>query len=347
MYDKNAEIVNCTRVKGLLVLFIILYHSMIVFASKSWFRVPEHPSMVLGVIAQFLNSFHIYTFTFISGYIYYYIRNEEDRYNNITIFIVNKIKRLIIPYIFVTLVWVIPVYVYFFDVTSEDIIVKFLVADSPEQLWFLLMLFWVFIIYHVLSPYINLHYIIGTEMIFMLYFVGAVWDFTLDYFQIFKGMQFILFFHLGFCWRKFGEKWGNKIYQIPSIILVVGQVILFVLSVYIGRLNHNFIIKIMDLGVSSTLTHTYGSISCFIVFQKIVAQKCMKNNRFLTIVSKNGMCMYLFHQQIIYFVLAIVMNRIPSIVMVAITFVVTTGVSLVVSMILTRFRVTRLLVGEK
>ena len=41
------------------------------------------------------------------------------------------------------------------------------------------------------------------------------------------------------------------------------------------------------------------------------------------------------------------MNRIPSIVMVVITFVVTTGVSLVVSMILTRFRVTRLLVGEK
>lgn len=30
MYDKNAEIVNCTRVKGLLVLFIILYnHAMV------------------------------------------------------------------------------------------------------------------------------------------------------------------------------------------------------------------------------------------------------------------------------------------------------------------------------
>lgn len=345
MPTKSNELNNCTYVKGLLVISIVLYHSMLIFASSTWFRVPSQPSAVFDILARFLNSFHIYTFTFISGYIYSFICFEEGRYNNNVKFWKNKFKRLVVPYIFMTLLWGLPVYYHFFTTDIWNIMEKFFLADSPEQLWFLLMIFWVFVIYHFISRWIDKHFMICTLLIAALYLIGTIWDYTLDYFQFFKGLQFILFFHVGVCWRKFSG--GDcRIYKIPSALLATVHVFLFALQIYVSGLHHDMIIKLLDLGLTSFL-HIYGAFAWFVIFQKAVYKKYIRECSIVRYVSKYGMSIYLIHQQIIYFVLNIVMNKLSPCLLVLITFTLTLCISSIIAWCLESNKLTKILVGGK
>lgn len=68
--SRQRELPNCTYLKALLMLLVVVYHS-IVFWTGTWFT--EHPiyvSSFLAGIALWLNTFHIYGFTLVSGYLY-------------------------------------------------------------------------------------------------------------------------------------------------------------------------------------------------------------------------------------------------------------------------------------
>lgn len=348
MNEKKTELNNCTNIKGILMLSIIFYHSMVIFASSSWFRIPGKSSVIFKILAQFLNSFHIYAFVFISGYIYYYIKYEKGGYNNKLSFMWNKFKRLIIPYIFVSAIWAIPIYVYFFRPKRDEIVAKFLFGNSPEQLWFLLMLFWVFLIYNFIFEWIQKNYILGTIMILILCFVGMIWDFTIDYFQFFKALQFILFFHMGCSWRNSKyEKKREPFKQISTIKIVILQLALFFVTLYISEMNISMFTKILNL-LLTVLLHAFNAWASFIVLQRFICNNKLENNKILSFVSQNGMCMFLFHQQIIYCILANIMDYIQEpVVLVVITFVLAGSITLAISCILSKYKITRFLIGEK
>lgn len=61
---------NCTFVKTILMVIVIFGHS-IAFWSGSWFA--ENPMIVssgLNYLYRWVNSFHVYAFTLVSGYIF-------------------------------------------------------------------------------------------------------------------------------------------------------------------------------------------------------------------------------------------------------------------------------------
>lgn len=73
--DKQIE--NCSFIKFVLMLCVVAYHS-IVFWSGNWFtKNPVFQSDFLNHLSQWLNSFHIYGFTLISGYIFSYLKGES------------------------------------------------------------------------------------------------------------------------------------------------------------------------------------------------------------------------------------------------------------------------------
>ena len=162
MKNKQTEIENCTFAKTVLMILVILYHSM-VFWNGTWFKVEPviYKSKGLTLLSQWLNSFHIYGFTLISGYLFYYLKYEVGRYNNFKLFFKKKIKRLLVPYVFAAFVWVIPFSIILFGDGIKEIIYKFILACNPSQLWFLLMLFWVFIIFWPLGSFFRRHELAG------------------------------------------------------------------------------------------------------------------------------------------------------------------------------------------
>jgi fucose 4-O-acetylase-like acetyltransferase len=78
MQKKEAELENCSFIKTVLMLCIVLYHSLL-FWSGTWFKVisPERIVPAFSYLTTWLNSFHIYGFVLVSGYLFYYVKYER------------------------------------------------------------------------------------------------------------------------------------------------------------------------------------------------------------------------------------------------------------------------------
>ena len=76
---KERESALCTPTKTAMMLLVVLYHSCVMWGG-SWFVDPAVRSFALGVFAQWLNTFHVPVFVFMSGYLYAYLKGETDRY---------------------------------------------------------------------------------------------------------------------------------------------------------------------------------------------------------------------------------------------------------------------------
>lgn len=132
---KENELKNCDFIKTVLMIFVVLGHSMI-FWRGNWFSIqrPVYTSQLLAVVTNWINSFHIYGFTLVSGYIFNFLKVEKNVYNDFKVYTYKKIKRLLVPYIFVSAVWVIPISCYFFKYDLSTIVKNYVFATSPSQL---------------------------------------------------------------------------------------------------------------------------------------------------------------------------------------------------------------------
>lgn len=216
---------NCYFVKTILMLLVVLYHS-ILFWGGSW--LDNQPvifkSKALSIIAVWLNTFHIYGFTLVSGYIFQYLKYEKGKYQKFFPFIANKAKRLLVPYVFVAIIWVIPISYVLFSYTPKDIILKYVLCTGPSQLWFLWMLFDVFCIVWIISNWLKNDFIaIFISCISWLigYVCGARFS---NIFCVWTAFNYLPFFILG---MKLREKNNCLLYKIPAILFVFIQLVLF------------------------------------------------------------------------------------------------------------------------
>ena len=105
---------NLQLIRVVLAILIVLYHS-ILFLNGHYFSVVHVEKQVVpSYIADWLNSFHIYSFVFVSGYLFFYLKNEKKTYNSYRRFIINKIKRLLVPYFVVSILWAAPIDFFFY-----------------------------------------------------------------------------------------------------------------------------------------------------------------------------------------------------------------------------------------
>ena len=156
--DRQTELENCTFIKTILMIIIVLYHSVLAW-NDSWFNAVKivYHCFNLGVLASWLGTFHVYTFACVSGYLFYYCKYEKNSisYTNFYSFIKNKFKRLIIPYYCIAILWVAPIKYFFYPITIETYFKSYILGEDAEQLWFLLMLFLVFLMAFLLSDLIK------------------------------------------------------------------------------------------------------------------------------------------------------------------------------------------------
>ena len=152
--NKDGKLESLSFIKTILMLFVILGHSVVFWSGGQWLPVaPAYGSAVLSYLAKILGSFHVYAFALASGYIYCYQKYERGNDAKIPVFIKKKARRLLIPYAFVCAVWVVPAAIVIFKYGLKDVLLKYVLGTSPNQLWFLLMLFLVFLIFDLFSSF--------------------------------------------------------------------------------------------------------------------------------------------------------------------------------------------------
>lgn len=318
---KNEFLPYLDFVKAFLMLLVVLYHCIALWRRGGWFnQPPREESLLLQAGAEWLNSFHIYCFTFVSGYIFCFQKCENRLPVNFFSFFVKKAKRLLLPYAIVSVCWAAPIYKCLYRCSWMDLCRNFLLAKNPSNLWFLLMLFWLFcFFYFIRMKYIENAYI-SLPILVILYYLSTVGLKVIpNYFQILMALRYAVFFWLGMYFYLKGLGFINKL---SSFSLLIIDIVVF--GIWAGvSFYRNFVF--LELS-----TNVVGAVAAFVIFIRLARrlQPILEKFRLSSFLIKNNFYVYLLHQQIIFFVITFLNSRVPSLVLVLCNFVCSMVVSL-------------------
>ena len=315
------------------------------FWRGDWFNAltPVFEAKLLGMIVNYFSSFHVYTFTLVSGFIYYHVKYHRDGYNIFSSFIQKKAKRLLVPYVFVAIVWAIPFYIAFYHPDIVDVLKKYGLGESPSQLWFLLMLFEVFALSWVLSDiYRKVKWSVFVPLVF--YIIAVLGSSMLpNVFNIWNACRHLIMFWLGFKFCQYGMLNRVKVWQLIAVFSI--HMMLFVVLTIISGRDGSFWI-LAEKGVEM-FVRISGAVMAFSVLQFFGEIVNWKDSKIFVDFSKKSMPIYLFHQQLIYLTIWLLNGKINPYLNVFINFVFAVTVAYGISSLLMSSRVTRFLIGEK
>lgn len=329
----NEKLNEISNIKAIMMLFIIVYHCIAIWMPGGWFIVrPGRQNIVLSSAAQWLNLIHIYVFTFASGYIYSVMRFERKHYPSLRSFLVKKINRLIVPYVFVSIIWIIPFDVLFYRSSFNDIIYKYFLAYSPSQLWYVVMLFGIFVIVYMSGDVfynINCSKILFIFVVFELLYALIGRYISLP-FQILAVIKFLPYFVWGMNGRIIDKVINDNGYLRLNTMIILLHIASFI--VYILNYGNVFWAKIMNL-IAANICSATGIIIVFIIYNKIKNSKLLLSRSFKEL-KVNSFQMYLFHQQVIWCIIYEFYDKIPLFIVVLMSFVLSFSVSLILSKML-------------
>ncbi len=333
MKDKSISII-----KTYMMIAVVLYHSMMFYTGTSWFTYiePKGHFKIIELLAFFLNSFHVATFVAASGYLFFYKNYNSDKKKIIK----KKIDRLILPFIFTTICWVLPFEMIFFKPNIKNIFLKFFLATSPRQLWFLLMLFWNFVVFAYVIKKIKFN----KKTLLIMYFISsilgvAISKLTLDIFQIGNAIQYLLYFYFGgFLYHK-----KNYIEINKKIFMIVIIPIILLYPSYLLNISNSLFAKIIYHLIMPCIK-CCEILIIFIIARKI-AQFKINNTKINEILENNSFGIYLFHQQIIYVIITIINNKLNVITQITISLIISILLSIVICNILRKNKISKKMFG--
>lgn len=159
-------------------------------------------------------------FTFISGYLFYYLLKVKKHYNIFKVFLHNKIHRLLIPFLILGSLT---------NILSYDKNIIDLFYGKPSHLWYCLMLFYCFLICYLveakLSSKINkLLMCLSFAGAFIMHSITTNGPLTVNSpLGIFLPMYYYSYFYFGFLVYKHKEK----------IVLIIKRYLLVIILLYI------------------------------------------------------------------------------------------------------------------
>lgn len=337
---------NCNFCKAVLMLAVVLCHSA-AFYGGNWFPVitPKEVHSGLGVLSSWLGSFHVYAFTVISGYIFYYVKYERGGYADFRRFAKTKILRLLVPYFLISLLWVVPLTQVFYHYSVTDLISKYALGEAPSQLWFLLMLFGVFLIAYPLSNTFKNKPLVSIVVVGTLFVIGfAAPMVTRNYYQIFTSCAFIVYFWMGFTLRhKVKEFKFSQLCKLGGVLLIV-NIVSFAPSYFLC--DNSMYAKLSKIAFR-VISNISGSVGAFLLLLAIARKIKWQESKIFLAISEMSFPIYLIHQQIIYVLLVLFVGFIHPLLNTIIIFVASTMISGVMSYALSKNKYTRLIIGQK
>jgi len=217
------------------------------------------------------------------------LRYENGKYQQLKGFLINKVKRLIVPYVFVCVSWVIPVSSCFFNYTAGDIFKKYVLATAPSQLWFLWMLFDVFVIVYCLSDVIYKSNVVSIIVALAGIGIGVVGgNLFPNVFCIWIGFSYIAYFILGCKIRQYGSDTLNRFGVITWVVAYAG---LYIAVTYMKSIN-GLLFKISSFGLT-VIMQLIGAVMAFLVLQKLAGCVDWKQNKLIKGFSQISMPVFL------------------------------------------------------
>lgn len=331
------------NVKVLMMLAVVLYHSCMFFTG-SWFdgAEPVYEANYLSIFARWLNTFHVQTFAMASGFLFYCLRIEKRKYTNFGKNILKRGKRLVLPYFCAMLTWVIPFYIHYSGFDLSKIAYKYILGCAPSQLWFLPMLFLLFAIFYGILD--EKH--VSTKGMLTVAAISIGGGYLLDkiginVFQVSTAVKYAGYYYLGAYLYK--RKTENR-WIIP--ISGFGSIAFFVIDSAIeANTTASAVVRLVGL-ILGYMCSYMGVIFIYYTV-KMITKKLIKakKSKLWNGLKEKSFGIYLFHQQIIYLTIIPLNGKVSPIVQVMVSFACAIGVASIITAVLKRFKLTRILYG--
>ena len=336
---------NCGFVKVILMLLVVFGHS-IGFAYPAGNAEGASMSMhSLCLVYLWVKFFHVYAFALASGYIFAFKMNGGG-YKDIGAFVKNKALRLLVPYVAVMFLWIIPMTQPVYPITKSTFVKDYLLGVAPGQVWFLMMLFEVFLIVRLLWDVMSKKPAMGWLICISLYLIGIFgYDNFPNYFSIWTTCQYVLIFYAGARIRM-KEEAGEK--TITSTVPWFVWILIYcaIYGVYIYSLARSGEAWFWTRTFLQAGLRNVGALMAWSGLQKIGEKIEVKKHKLLRFLMNYTMPIYLFHQQISYYVRAYC-GRLDPWALGLLTFALSTLLALGIGVVLKMWKVTRFLIGEK
>ncbi|QFQ13413.1 acyltransferase [Pseudoprevotella muciniphila] len=292
---KGTHLAHLDFLRGLCVLTVVVFHCY-AFLTHGHFLAMRETYLQFDrinycgpiVIAMPL-------FTFISGYLYAYLRGI-GKYSKDKPFIKNKVRRLLLPFIF---------FVTFFCITTEfqqtdlTTLIKHIghciAFGAYNHLWYLPVLFWCFIIIRIFERLSNSKIVLLLFLViaYILAFVIPVSGFL---FNLGKVAPWFYWFLLGYTYFKFRDSlmllFSNRNRKITLLLLVcvceIGLIHFFGFPDY----------KRPQFIASEFVIISIFIIALFIVFEDLTKSEKIEKiftNNLVKSISKYSFGIYIFH----------------------------------------------------
>lgn len=278
---KNYKLVN---IRAFAITLVVLAHSIIIYNPYWNLYTSNVSSQFFEYLCLCICIFHMPLFFALSGYLFDKSKSSKGSFLN---FAITKFKRLIIPFIYFALLWLLPIryLVHYNNYVNNNIlyniIVNIFLGKDCGHLWYLPSLFIIFLIYYVLNKYIKNNKILFALTIlisFLGYFIPSFLG---------SAMQNIVWFGLGsYISKEKSQKYSkSKIYL--SILLLI---ILF--SAYLFSYGRIEFYKYICLAIKY--------VACIILIPLMFELSPNKTNKFILNLDSNSFGIYLFHSPLIY-----------------------------------------------
>lgn len=339
--DKERELSLMAPIKTTMMLLVVLYHSCVMWAGGGWFDYPVVSCGPLGVFALWLNTFHVPMFVFASGYVHSYLRRETLHYGSASTVLVRKARRLLLPCALVSLLWAAPIYGVF--VGTENLAIKFLLMESPSQLWFLPMLFWCFAITEFIWKFFRGLILQPDVRVFSavaLLAIGSpiVSKLTGGAFQLSSACSYLILFYSGWVFRMGGTA---RFWTAGPLRFIIADLLLFAVWIMTDTAG----------GVAVSLAHHVVGISlrllgCAMVLS-MAGRLRIPSIEIASTLERVSFGVYLFHQQLVWIALSFLnIPDVPPIVAALTAFIFSLSASAVLTELLGRYGPTKLIIGK-
>lgn len=216
----KKNIVEYDVLRVLLTLIVVIGHCAYVVISSKYGGI-DYEYMIKGSCIQFLinvinyviYTFHMPCFIALSGAIYS-MQVHKEKIQPFGVFVMNKFKRLIIPFFAVGLIFSIPLkYVAGYWENSEnmfkDIVIGQFLLQGNTYLWFLACLFSIFLIFWVYANLEN-NRIIRIIMDGAIILIAVV-HIPTKFYLVNNVLNYAIWFWCGYKFEQFREKFNSRL----------------------------------------------------------------------------------------------------------------------------------------
>ena len=258
---------------------------------------------IASMLTTAIYSFHMPLFMALSGAVFSLSVNH-GKYKDFAKFLKNKVHRLLLPFVFVTLLVSFPLkylagYWQYSDNILRDVIIGQLFLQGNSHLWFLATLFIEFFLFWLVVNKFKWHekYLACLLVLSIIHFAGSFLAINVLKYTC----QFAIWFYLGMLWNENRKQLNNKINVITCIFAIIFWIIALIASHYVQAPTG--IIRIIH-AVITYLAAVLGMIMFYSICY-LAYKKNKLNSKIINMLAADSMGIYLYSDALNYSLLAL------------------------------------------